>query len=88
LEWVVHLDEVNESILSALVNDVQEARQVFEWFERESSIRDTQSERFQVQEYLRSRILDYLRLRNPDRCADLSERCHSVSSALRAKKRA
>ena len=64
--WLQHamfLDEVNIRTLRAMVGDEEEGEEAFRWFEREGSVRDTSGSAFRVREYLRSRLIDYLRER-------------------------
>ncbi|MFY9810768.1 MAG: hypothetical protein WAK59_05395 [Aquabacterium sp.] len=67
-EWLsicLLLDEVNIGSISKLVESEQCASDIFSWFEMEASIRDTKSKFFAVRTYIRRRLLDYLRLRDP-----------------------
>jgi hypothetical protein len=72
--WLQHalfLDEVNIRTLRCMIGNEQEAVEAFRWFEREGSVRDTTGSCFRVREYLRSRLMDYLRVSNPDQCKQL-----------------
>jgi hypothetical protein len=74
LQYTLFLDEVNIRTLRGMVGNEQEAVEAFRWFEREGSVRDTSGSAFRVREYLRSRLIDYLRVSDPDRCEELRER--------------
>jgi hypothetical protein len=67
--WLNHalfLDQVNVRTLRGMIGNQEEAEEGFNWFEREGSVRDTAGAAFRVREYLRSRLMDYLRVRDPD----------------------
>lgn len=72
--WLKHtlfLDEVNIRTLRLMVGNEQEAVEAFRWFEREGSVRDTSGRAFRVREYLRSRLIDYLQVSDPEHCREL-----------------
>ncbi len=79
LQYTLFLDAVTIRSLRNLLDDQAEAEEVFRWFEKEGSVRDTTGASFRVREYLRSRLVDYLRLSDPDRCDELERRVHSGS---------
>lgn len=67
--WLAHalvLDDVNIRTFRSVLKDDDEARRAFAWFEGEASVRDPHGRTFKVREYLRSRLLDYLSLSDPD----------------------
>lgn len=75
--WLQHtlfVSEVNIRTLRAMLGNDEEAEDAFRWFEHEGSVRDTVGNSFRVREYLRSRLVDYLRASDPDRCEDLERR--------------
>ncbi|HPE71764.1 MAG TPA: hypothetical protein PK018_06280 [Candidatus Competibacter sp.] len=75
--WLQHtlfLDEVNIRTLRRMLDDEQQAKEALEWFQCEGSVRDTSSKVFRVREYLRSRLIDYLRVSDPDYCEQLQHR--------------
>jgi hypothetical protein len=75
--WLQHtlfLEEVNIRTLQGMLDDEQQAKEAFKWFECEGSVRDTTGEAFRVREYLRSRLIDYLRVSDPDYCEQLQHR--------------
>jgi len=79
--WLQHtllLAEVNKRTLLAMLGSEAEAEEAFDWFKREGSVRDTAGSSFRVREYLRSRLVDYLRASDPDRCEELERRSRSV----------
>ena len=72
--WLQHalfLDEVNVRTLRAMIGNEEEAAEAFNWFQCEGSVRDTSASIFRVREYLRSRLIDYLRVSDPDRSEEL-----------------
>ena len=71
LLYTLFLDAVNIRSLRAMLGDAEEAAVAFHWFEQEASVRDTAGASFRVREYLRSRLLDYLRVSDPDRFDEL-----------------
>ena len=71
LQATLFLDEVNIRTLRCMVGSAEEAKQAFRWFEREGSVRDTTGSPFRVREYLRSRLIDYIRVSDPDRYDEL-----------------
>ncbi len=71
LQQALFLDEVNVRTMRGMLGNEQEAVEAFRWFEREGSVRDTAGSAFRVREYLRSRLIDYLRVSDPDHCEQL-----------------
>ena len=71
LEHTLFLDAVNIRSLRGMLGSDSEAHEAFRWFERNGSVRDTVGTSFRVREYLRSRLVDYLRASDPDRCDEL-----------------
>lgn len=74
LQHIIFLDEINIRTLQKMLDDEYEAAEVFNWFQHEGSIRDTSSATFRVREYLRSRLIDYLQISDPDRCKQLQQK--------------
>jgi hypothetical protein len=75
--WLQHalfLNEVNIRTLREMLGNEQEAAEAFRWFEREGSVRDTHGNAFRVREYLRSRLIDYLQVSDPDHCELLRQK--------------
>lgn len=72
--WLQHtlfIDEVNRRTLRQMLGSEQEANEAYMWFEREGSVRDTSGTAFRVREYLRSRLVDYIKISDPDRYEQL-----------------
>jgi hypothetical protein len=74
LEVVLVLEVVNKLTLAGLVYDPQEVHDLFEWFKRDGSVRDTNAEVFRVREYMRSRLTRYLEITDPGRLQELRKR--------------
>jgi hypothetical protein len=81
LDGVIFLDEVNKRTLRGFLPDEQEVEDAYRWFENDGSVRDTTTKVFRVREYLRSRLIDYLRVKDPDRCDDLTRKCARSGSS-------
>jgi hypothetical protein len=77
--WLDHLcflDEVNlETIPRVLPSEDADA--VFEWFEKEGSIRDTLSSKWVVRSFVRSRVLEYFRSKRPSAYHQLVHRARA-----------
>jgi hypothetical protein len=78
LEHVLFLDAVNIRSLRGMLGSATEAEDAFRWFENDGSVRDIAAQSFRVREYLRSRLVDYLRVCDPDRCEGLEARSRSI----------
>jgi hypothetical protein len=78
LEHALFLDVINIRSLRGMLGSDAEAHEAFRWFERDGSVRDIAGTSFRVREYLRSRLVDYLRASDPDRCEELESRSRSV----------
>ncbi|WP_146010664.1 hypothetical protein [Halomonas heilongjiangensis] len=74
LQHILFLDEINIRTLQRMLDDEHEAFEVFNWFQHEGSIRDTSGSAFRVREYLRSRLIDYMQISDPDRCDQLQRK--------------
>ena len=75
--WLQHalfLDEVNVGTMQAMLGKEDEGAEAFNWFQGDGSVRDTSAPVFHVREYLRSRLIDYLRICDPARHEQLLER--------------
>lgn len=67
LDAILFLDEVNPSTLGAMLDHREDADDANDWFQNEASIRDTRARKFVAIEYIRTRLLDYLKLSDPAR---------------------
>ena len=74
LRQVLFLNEVNVRTLHRMICDADKAKRAFEWFESEPSIRDVSSRSFRVREFLRSRLVEYIRISDPDSHDELTRR--------------
>lgn len=75
--WLSHalvLDSVDVRQYRLMLGDDAEARRAFDWFQNDPSVRDPHGTTFRVREYLRSRLLDYIKLSDPDHYDDLIRR--------------
>lgn len=82
LEQILFLDVVNKNHFARQLDNPSETDIVFAWFQTEGSVRDTMEADFRLREYLRSRLLDYLRITDPDRYTALRNR--SLQAGLMA----
>ena len=80
LQHVQFLEAVNKRTLQKMLGNPEEATQALYWFEREGSVRDTLKHTYQVREYIRSRLIDYLNLVDPDRCEELRRQAEAASA--------
>jgi hypothetical protein len=71
LEYVIFLDQVNIRTLRAILPEGIEPKQVMDWFQREGSIRDPFASHYQVREFIRSRLCEYIENYDPDRYEEL-----------------
>jgi len=78
LEHTLFLDTVNIRSLRSMLGSESEAHDAFRWFEHNGSVRATSGPSFRVREYLRSRLIDYLRASDPDRCEELEARSRTA----------
>ena len=78
LEHALFLDVIHVRSLRGMLGSDAEAHEAFRWFECDGSVRDTVGTPFRVREYLRSRLVDYLRVSDPDRCEELESRSRSA----------
>lgn len=79
LEHALFLGEVNVRTLGKALGNAAEAKRANVWFQGDASIRDTVGSTFRVREYLRSRLLEYLKISDPDRYDEVSARCSGIS---------
>jgi len=79
LHLTLFLNEVNKRSLRGMLDDDGEDEAAFRWFEREGSVRDTVGNVFRAREYLRSRLVDYLRISDPDKYEELERKGQLVT---------
>ena len=70
LEKVIFLNEVNKMTLKSHFGESQ-IEEVFNWFISEGSLRDTNSKTFCIREYLRSRLVEYFKISDPEKFKEL-----------------
>lgn len=80
LDATLFLDDVNKESLRWVLDDPGDAEAVFNWFEKEGSVRDGSAGTFRVREYLRVRLLTYLRNSDPTRYHLLEQRGASAKA--------
>lgn len=78
LEICLLLDEVNIDSLLQMTRSRRDAEKVLSWFEMEGSIRSTDTKSFTVRSYVRGRILDYLRLREPEKISTQENKARTL----------
>lgn len=71
LKQVIFLTEVNKRTLTTMLEGEEKADEAQQWFESEGSFRDTTGSVFRGREYIRSRLVDYLRKSDPDQEEEL-----------------
>lgn len=77
LEQLMFLDRVDMQTLPHVLEGTAEPAEVLEWFRHEASLRDIHSDVFRVRLYIRSRLIAYLKLCDPERCQRLADLGHS-----------
>ncbi len=82
LEQILFFDVINKNHFARQLDNSSETDIVFALFQTEGSVRDTMGTDFRLREYLRSRLLDYLRITDPDRYTALRNR--SLQAGLMA----
>jgi hypothetical protein len=80
LEVALFLERVDKETLSWYFDDCEQVDQVYRWFESEGSVRDTQAPVFKVKEYLRTRLLDYLRVKDPAKYRRLEQTQRAIKT--------
>lgn len=65
LEKIIFLDEVNILSVEKTGFSEDEAKEINIWFQNEASLRDTQSLKFRFRPFVRSRILEYIKITDP-----------------------
>lgn len=74
LQYTHFLVDVVIRTLRAMVGNRQEADNAFGWFEHEGSVDDTSGSILQAREYTPSRLMEYLRVSEPDQYKELQEK--------------
>lgn len=74
LEYCIFLDHINIDSLTKMTESSSEAAEILKWFENEASIRSTTSTSYTVRSFLRKKLIEYLKARNPSRAESLSAR--------------
>jgi hypothetical protein len=70
-EWLyaaVFMPVINIETFGQMLSDPAEGRRAFLWFETDASIRDPDGRAYNVREFVRSRIVDYLEATDPGLC--------------------
>jgi hypothetical protein len=83
-EWlylILFLNRVNKRTLQSMTGNTEEAESILSWFEREGSVRDTTGDVYRVREYLRSRLIDYLRITDPDKYEALDRKGRLIQTS-------
>lgn len=66
LDHAIFMPQINKENFQTVLSSKDEGAKAWAWFEHEGSVRDTKSEVFKVNEYLRSRLEEYLRITDPE----------------------
>jgi hypothetical protein len=64
----VFMPVINIETFGQMLSDPAEGRRAFLWFETDASIRDPDGRAYNVREFVRSRIVDYLEATDPGLC--------------------
>lgn len=82
LDVTLFMDRVNKETLRRMLDEPGDADAAFRWFEKEGSVRDASAgaDAFRVREYLRTRLLNYLRNSDPARYRELELRAQRLTS--------
>lgn len=84
LEYALFLEAVNIESLGALLRDAEEAARAMAWFEADGSVRDPNGDVYRVKRYVRLRLVEYLRRRDPARHKQLTGAANALNvEALR-----
>jgi hypothetical protein len=81
-EWlsnIIYLEVVNKRTLTKMFQDEEQARSAYKWFESEGSVRSVTGKYFRVREYLRSRLVDYIEVSDPDLHEKLSSKADPIN---------
>lgn len=80
LQCFLFLDDVNKLSARRMLDDPKQAVEAFDWFENEGSVRDPGSATNVVRKFIRSRLLDDLKLTDPERYHVLQQRRAKLGS--------
>lgn len=81
LGYAIYMEDVNLSKFQYVLKNEEEGRRAWKWFESEGSVRDTRSPKFKVNQYLRSRLIEYLELTDPRGTEALKEVAQMAANA-------
>lgn len=82
LQKIVYLNVINISNIRHMGFSADEAQHIMVWFENEASLRDTQAKHYQFRPFVQRRILDYLKINDPELFLSLSQQAQHVEPAL------
>lgn len=74
LEYCLFIDNINIDSLKKMIEPNSDALEIFNWFEKEASIRSTTSSSYTVRNFLRKKLIEYMKVKEPSRVELLSNR--------------
>lgn len=83
LSKIVFLDEISIFSVEKMNFSKQEAIEITTWFQDEASLRDTQSIKFRLRPFVRSRILDYIQITDPKYFNEMSNQAKTVHAEVK-----
>lgn len=81
LDYAIFMPQINKENFQIVLSNKEEGTKAWAWFENEGSVRDTKSEVFKVNEYLRSRLEEYLRITDPEAHQRIQSAAKKVGAA-------
>ena len=81
LGYAIYMEDVNLSKFQYALKNEEEGQRAWKWFESEGSVRDTRSLKFKVNQYLRSRLIEYLELTDPHGAEALKQVAQMAANA-------
>lgn len=81
LEKIVFLDEISIYSVQKTIFS-KEAKEITEWFQNEASLRDTQSLKFRFRPFVRSRILEYIKISDPQNFKNLYSEAKLINDEI------
>lgn len=81
LGYAIYMEDVNLSKFQYALKNEEEGQRAWKWFESEGSVRDTRSIKFKVNQYLRSRLIEYLELTDPHGAEALKQVAQMAANA-------